>query len=212
MGNVGLDTTELGPGKRFDVPMDFSLIARLIIDKLHDRTTYVLAVIVGTLINAYGQLLVPWFRSGANPFEQFMNELALRPGLTLFSVFLAFAFPFCVGIYSAVAARYKNRRVESIADFPEKKPDPVFRAEKGGKLVEVGENTQKFFDRFKIDCAQKILGDEAWEQITSNEQSDKRIVIHFEAEGEKYLVAHAPTRNNQINIYMTRLTGLRLDY
>ncbi len=192
--------------------MDFHLIARLIIDKLHDRTTYVLAAIVGTLINAYGQLLVPWFRSGVDPFEQFLTELELRPELTIFSVFLAFAFPFCVGIYSAVAARYKNRRIESIADFPERKPDPVFRAKKNGQLVEVGESTQRFFERFQIDCAQRILGEEAWSKIISNEQLDERIIIHFEAEKEKYLVTYAPTKNDQINIYMTRLSGLRLDY
>jgi len=79
-------------------------------------------------------------------------------------------------------------------------------------LVEVGENTQKFFERFQIDCAQQILGEEAWGKITSNEQSDERIIVHFEAEGEKYLVAHTPTKNDQINIYMTRLSGLRLDF
>lgn len=191
--------------------MDFRLIARLIIDKLHDRTTYVLALIVGTLINAYGQILVPWFRTGADPFVQFMAELALRPQLTLFSVFLAFAFPFCVGVYSAVAARYKNRRMESIADFPDRKPDPVFRADRDGQLVEVGQTTQEFFDRFQIDCAQRILGEDTWNKIVANEESDKRVVINFEAEGEKYLVAHTPTRNNQINIYMTRLSGIQLD-
>ena len=85
--------------------MDFRLLGRFIIDKLHDRTTYVLAAIVGLLINGYGQLLVPWFRSGTNPFTTFMTEFDARPGLTIFSVFLAFAFPFCVGIYSAVAER-----------------------------------------------------------------------------------------------------------
>jgi hypothetical protein len=191
--------------------MDFKLIWRLIVDKLNDRTTYVLALIVGTLINAYGQLLVPWFRTGANPFVQLADELTTRPGLTLFSIFLAFAFPFCVGIYSAVAARYKNRRVESIADFPERKPDPVFRANRDGALIEVGESTRQFFARYQIDCAQRILGEEAWLKITSDQGSDERLVVHFEAEGERYLVAHAPTRNDQINIYMTRLTGLRLD-
>lgn len=191
--------------------MDLRLIGRLIKDKMHDRTTYVLALIVGTLINAYGQLLVPWFRTGADPFGQFMAELAQSPRLTLFSVFLAFAFPFCVGIYSAVAARYKNRRIESIADFPERKPDPVFRANRDGQLVEVGETTQEFFNRFQIDCAQKILGEDTWDYIVTNEETDKRVVISFEAEGEKYLVAHTPTRNNQINIYMTRLSGIQLD-
>ncbi len=191
--------------------MDSRLVGHLIKDKMHDRTTYVLALIVGTLINAYGQLLVPWFRTGTDPFVQFIAEFAQRPRLTLFSVFLAFAFPFCVGIYSAVAARYKNRRIESIADFPEKKPDPVFRASRDGQLVEVGETTQEFFNRFQIDCAQKILGEDTWDYIVTNEETDKRVVIRFGAEGEKYLVSHTPTRNNQINVYMTRLSGIQLD-
>ncbi len=191
--------------------MDIRLILRLIMDKLHDRTTYILALVVGTLINAYGQLLVPWFRTGTDPLNQFTNELAQRPWLTLFSVFLAFAFPFCVGVYSAVAARYKNRRIDSIADFPERKPDPVFRVDQSGHFVEVGETTQICFDRFQIKSAQHILGEEAWDLIASKSESDKRIVINFEAEGEKYLVAHTPTRNDQINIYMTRLSGIQID-
>jgi hypothetical protein len=191
--------------------MDVRLLGRLIVDKLQDRTTYVLAAVVGLLINGYGQLLVPWFRSGSNPFATFSAELDARPGLTLFSVFLAFAFPFCVGIYSAVAARYKNRRIESIADFPERKPDPVFRARKDGQLVEAGAATQKFFARFQIDRAQQLLGDDVWAKITSDEGTEEKIVVYFEAEGEKYLVAHAPTRNDEINIYMTRLSGLEID-
>lgn len=191
--------------------MDFRLLGRFLIEKLHDRSTYVLAVIVGLLIVGYGQLLVPWFRSGANPFGSFMTELDARPGLMAFSVFLAFAFPFCVGLYSAVATRYKNRRIESIADFPERKPDPVFRANKNGQLVEVGASTQELFARFQIDCAQRILGEDVWAKITSNEQSDEKIAVYFEAEGEKYLVAHTPTRDDEINIYMTRLSGLQID-
>ena len=139
------------------------------------------------------------------------RKLEIGPALTLFSVFLAFAFPFCVGVYSAVAARYKNRRVESIADFPEQKPDPVFRAKKTGELVEVGANTQKFFEKFGIDSAQRILGDEAWEKIITGERTDDRMIVYFEAEGEKYLVANAPTRNDEINVYMTRLSGLQVD-
>ncbi len=191
--------------------MDFRLIGRLIVDKLHDRTTYVLAAIVGLLINGYGQLLVPWFRSGTNPFTAFATELDARPVLTLFSVFLAFAFPFCVGIYSAVAARYKNRRIESIADFPERKPDPVFRARKDGQLVEAGANTQKFFEKFQIHRAQQLLGDDVWGKITSDEGNEEQFFVCFEPEGENYLVAHAPTRNGEINIYMTRLSGLQID-
>jgi hypothetical protein len=185
--------------------MDFRLLYRLTIDKLHDRTTYVLAAVVGTLINGYGQLLVPWFRDSTNPFVTFWEELEVRPTLTLFSVFLAYAFPLCVGIYSAVAARYKNRRVESIADFPERKPDPVFRAAQNGRLVEVGATTQRMFDEYQVDRAQAILGEEVWAQIVSRKHPDWRTTIYFEPEDMEYLVACAPTSNDEINVYLTRL-------
>lgn len=187
--------------------MDIRLIGRLVFEKLHDRTTYILALVVGTLINGYGQLLVPWFRSGQDPFALFWEELTVRPALGLFSVFLAYAFPFCVGIYSAVAARYKNRRVESIADFPERKPDPVFRVSQSGRLVEVGANTQQMFDKFEIDSAQKILGEEVWRQIIADRHGEVRCKIFFAAEGAEYLVAHAPTGDSEINIYLTRISG-----
>jgi hypothetical protein len=85
--------------------MVFRLIRRLVGEKLRDRTTYSLAAVVGTLINAYGQLLVPWFRTFSDPFDLFWIEFKVHPGLTLFSVFLAYAFPFCVDVYSAVATR-----------------------------------------------------------------------------------------------------------
>jgi len=85
--------------------LDIRLVNKLIADKLRDRTTYVLALIVGTLINAYGHLLVPWIRTSENAFTMFAEEFGRNPGLTLFSIFLAYAFPMCVGIYSAVAAR-----------------------------------------------------------------------------------------------------------
>ena len=181
------------------------LIFRLIGDKLQDRTTYVLALFVGTLINVYGQLLVPWFREYGDPFFIFYLEFYKQPSLTIFSVFLAYVFPFCVGIYSSVATRYKNRRVESIADFPERKPDPVFRATQNGKLVEVGAATQNFFDKHDIDCAQAILGDKTWEEIISGERAEIGTTIYFAAEDVNFLVAHAPTANDDINIYLSRL-------
>ena len=185
--------------------MDFRLIRRLIVDKLHDRTTYGVAAVVGTLISAYGHLLVPWIRSDVNPFTAFAAEMGRAPILTLFSIFLAYAFPFCVGTYSAVAVRYKNRRIESIADFPERKPDPVFRAARDGRLVEVGANTQRMFEKYQIDCAQNILGETIWADIVSDKPVDGQIRIFFEAEGAEYLVAHAPTENDEINVYLTRL-------
>jgi hypothetical protein len=189
--------------------MDFRLIQRLISDKLRDRSTYVVAAVVGTLISAYGQLLVPWIRSGADPFAAFAAEFERTPILTSLSVFLAYAFPFCVGIYSAVVARYKNRRLESIADFPERKPDPVFRASRDGQLVEVGATTQVLFDKYQVDSAQKILGEEIWDQIVSVQPSKGSTKVFFEAEHAEYLVSHAPTDDDLINVYLTRLTDHR---
>ena len=93
--------------------MKFRVILRLIGERLVDRTTWVLALVVGTLINLYGQLLVPWFRGSFDPVTDFIIEFENRPELTLVSVFLAYAFPVFVGIYSAVTERYKNRRMES---------------------------------------------------------------------------------------------------
>jgi hypothetical protein len=106
---------------------ELRLVWRLVDNKVRDRGTYVVAAVVGTLINVYGQLLVPWFRGASDPLLAFMAEFHSRPGLTTFSIFIAYAFPFCVGIYSAVVARYRLRRIESVADFPDRKPDPVFR-------------------------------------------------------------------------------------
>ena len=186
--------------------MDARLVRRLVDEKLRDRTTYVVAAVVGTLINAYGQLLVPWFRSFSNPFESFWRELQTRPGLTLFSVFLAYAFPFCVGVYSGVAARYKNRRVESIADFPDRKPDPVFRAARSGRVVEVGANTRRLFERYRIESAQQILGVEVWDRIVSLEPLPPGTKVLFEPEGTEYLVAHALTADGEFNVYLSRLS------
>ena len=185
--------------------MDNRLIIRLFRQKLRDRTTYILAAVVGTLISAYGQLLVPWIRGSANPFVAFADEFLRLPLLTLFTIFLAYAFPFCVGIYSAVVARYKIRRIESIADFPERCPDPVFRAARDGRLVEAGANAQLLFEKHRIDYAQKILGEEIWAQIVSKQDASAEATVYFEAEDVEYLVTHVPTANDQINVYLSSL-------
>lgn len=187
--------------------MNYKLIRSLISDKLHDRGTYILAFVIGTMINLYGQFLVPWFRDKGSPLEGFITELQTNTGLLLFSIFIAYAFPFCVGTYSVVVTRYKNRRMESIADFPEQKPDPVFRATREGLLLEVGAETQRMFDRHNITKAQHIIGDEKWERILSEDTAHCNTRIHFDAGGVDYLVTSKQLENTHINIYMTRLTG-----
>ena len=58
-----------------------------------------------------------------------------------------------------------------------------------------------------IDHAQRILGDDTWNRIVASGGEAGTTKIFFAAEGAEYLVAHAPTRNEQINIYLTRLPG-----
>lgn len=183
--------------------MDSQLVFRLFQEKCCDRSTYVLALIVGTLVNGYGQLLLPWIRSDINPFDVFTAEFDARPGLAIFSVFLGYAFPFCVSTYSAVVTRYNTRRLESIADFPDKKPDPVFRAATDGQLVEVGATTQSLFEKHHIDSAQKIFGDALWQQIVEDHDGRLKIRFFFEAENMEYVVTNARTANNNINVYLS---------
>lgn len=188
--------------------VELRLLWRLLDGKLRDRGTYIVAAIVGTLINAYGQLLVPWFRGVSDPLLAFASEFQTRPGLTAFSVFIAYAFPFCVGIYSAVAARYHLRRIESVADFPDRKPDPVFRATRSGRLVEVGAKTRELFERHRVEKAQQILGDEVWQKIVGSAGLDAGTRIYYAAEDVEYFVAHVPTDNGEFNVYLTRLPRL----
>ncbi len=88
--------------------MDSRLIFRLIGEKLLDRGTWIVVLVIGTLINLYGHLLVPWIRGSLDPVTELVIEYDVRPGLTVVSVLLAYAFPLFVGTYSAVAARYRN--------------------------------------------------------------------------------------------------------
>ena len=185
--------------------MDFRLILRLIGEKLVDRTTWALAFVVGTLINLYGQLLVPWFRGSFDPVTDFMIEYEIRPELTLISVSLAYAFPVFVGVYSAVTSRYANRRMESISRFSDRCPDPVFRAARNGQIAEAGADTRQFLDKYEIDYAQKILGEELWARMASNQPMADRPTIYFEPHQAAYVVAHAPAGNHEINVYLARL-------
>ena len=60
----------------------------------------------------------------------------------ILSVGIGFAFPLVVATFSGVAARYAARNVEDRANFPDEKPDPVFRAVLDGSFVQVGEHTK----------------------------------------------------------------------
>ena len=99
--------------------MKSRLILRLIGEKLRDRGTYVLAFVVGSIINIYGQFLLPWFRGSFDPATDFLIEFEIRPDITIISVAMGYAFPLCVSIYTAVAVRYKSRATSAVTSLPE---------------------------------------------------------------------------------------------
>ncbi len=158
-------------------------VARFIAGKLRDRSTYVVALVVGTIINLYGQFLLPWFRGSFDPPTDFLIEFEIRPEIIVFSVFLGFAFPFCIGLYSAVTARWKNRHLEVLFSLPENSPDPMLRFGADGTLVQAGSRTRAFLAAHRIDHAVDLLGADFWARIVAGEAAEERSVLNLGTEG-----------------------------
>ncbi len=185
--------------------MDIRLIRIFVGAKLLDRSTYILALIVGSLINLYGQILLPWFRGSFDPPSDLLIEFEIRPAITILSILLGFLFPFCVGIYSAVTMRYNNRRTEAIARLPDYSPDPMFSAGYDSQIIDAGPSTRDFMKRYDIDNAKQILGDSLWGHIVSGEPMEDRPIVFFEPDRSKYAVSYRSTEFDTINIYLARL-------
>jgi hypothetical protein len=185
--------------------MNIRLISTFVGARFRDPSTYILALIVGSIINLYGQILLPWFRGSFNPPSDLLIEFEIRPAITILSVFLGFLFPFCVGLYSAVTMRYKNRRSEAIARLPNNCPDPMFSTDHDSLIVDAGASTRDFLERYGIDNAKQILGDSLWDQIASGEPMEDRPIVFFEPDQSNYAVSYHSTEFNTINIYLVRL-------
>ena len=136
--------------------MNWPLIFTYISEKLADPGLYLLALVVGTVINFYGQILVPRLRN-RSPIAALRSEYNQRPLLLALSVFIAYFFPFTVGLTSGVTTRYVQRHVESRAAFPDTKPDPVFRVDLAGDVVRMGTRTRAIFGDRTV-TAPSILG------------------------------------------------------
>jgi hypothetical protein len=79
------------------------------------------------------------------------------------------------------------------------------QAAPNGRIVEVGAATRALFEQYEIDSAQTILGDDLWREIVSKRTPACGRNIYFGPEGASYALSHAPTNNEEINIYLTRL-------
>ena len=187
--------------------MNIRMISTFIGARLRDRSTYTLALIVGLIINLYGQILLPWFRGSFDPPSDLLIEFEIRPAITILSIFLGFLFPFCVALYSAVTMRYNNRRTEAIARFPDYCPDPMFSASYDSLIVDANARTRDFIERYGIDNAKQILGDSLWNQIVSGEPMENNPIVFFEPAQSNYATSYCPTEFDTINIYLVRLPG-----
>jgi hypothetical protein len=187
--------------------MNIRLISNFVGAKLRDPSTYILAFIVGAIINLYGQILLPWFRGSFNPPSDLLIEFEIRPAITILSIFLGFLFPFCVGLYSAVTMRYNNRRTEAIARLPDCCPDPMFSAGFDSLIVDANASTKDFMERYGIDNAKQILGESLWGQIVSGEPMENNPIVFFEPAQSNYAISYCSTEFDTINIYLVRLPG-----
>ncbi len=185
-------------------------ISKLVTSRLRDSSTYILAFGVGTLINFYGQFLVPVFRGDANPLDTVIGQFEKTPLLFITSVVIAYLFPIFVGVFSSVRAQHTLRDAVSKAEFPDKKPDPVFRTatDVHGSIVSAGASTEAFLNAHDFATAADVVGAEAWRRILDasqrGEASQSAVQIFVKACNEKFLVSHAPADDGGVNLYLTR--------
>ena len=190
--------------------MNWSLIFDYVTEKAADPSLFLLALVVGTVINLYGQILVPWLR-GVSPVEALRLERRERPLLLGLSVFIAFFFPFTVGLVSGVGTRYVQRHVEARATFPDAKPDPVFRVDLDGNVRRMGARTRLLFGNRTV-TAPQILGDQVWQEVLRAHEAGTSIeldrVIYCGLIDSWFLVAHSPSEDRQsVNLYLTHISA-----
>jgi hypothetical protein len=137
------------------------------------------------------------------------DQCVANPGLVMLSVALGYLFPLFVSTFSAVSTRYRARHVETLAEFPDLKPDPVFRADRDGVVLSMGAATEELFHRHRIERAQQILGEETWQRVleAGSRQVSAISTVYFDAEQAHYLVSHSPAQRGAINVYLTRIAA-----
>jgi hypothetical protein len=168
--------------------------------RLKAPSTYLLAAVVGTLINFYGHILVPWLKGDAEPWASFLHEIQHHPETTALSIIIAYLFPVAVSVYSAATTRHSTRHFESRALFPDTKPDPVFRVAKGGQITEMGATTEQLFVEHQIESASDFFGQEAWLARQSGKRPQGTRVM-CERLGQAFIVSTSNGPDGSIHVY-----------
>lgn len=207
--NVELKNTfdELAVTRSELVHYEAKVVSRYAIDKLRDPATYRVAFTVGTFINLFGHFLVPFLRGREDLWANFVSELIEQPVLGACSIAIAFLFPIIVQTHSAVATRIKGRATELLAEFPNAKPDPVFRAAPDGRIIGAGSKTQSILQKHAFTKAQDLIGGVLWENILELQREGRQLPretsVHVNPLHESFFVTHAPSAAGSVNIYLT---------
>ena len=175
------------------------------LQQLRSRHTLLTAVVVGTLINLYGQVVVPLLRGVDDVLAEFSRNVTVAPLLAFLSIALGYMFPWLVSAYASASARVQLEAAASLAQFPDLKPDPVFRAREDGTVVEAGAQTRVMFDRHRVERAQDILGAELWARIADAIAGDGLLpaqeTVYFAPADTWYAVAVSAAPGG-INVYL----------
>ena len=209
--NVDLRDTldELRDAQSRLVDYEAKLVSKYAAEKLRDPSTYKVAFTVGTLINLFGQFLVPFLRGQSEVWSLFVNELQQRPLLAAGSITVAYLFPVIVQVHSAVRSRLHGHGAELRAVFPDSKPDPVFRAAADGRIIDAGAGTRVVLSRHHLDTAQAVIGTELWEKILELQRLGSRLpretAVRVEALDHTFFVSHSPAGDGAVNLYLTEV-------
>ncbi len=191
------------------VAVEKGVASKYAIEKLREMSTYRVAFIVGTLINVYGHFIVPWFRGNPDIWGRFVGELRDNPGLAACSIAIAYLFPVVVQVHSAVSSRMRTHAAELRADFPDRKPDPVFRVSSDGRIIDAGASTMVLLKKHGLSDVKQLLGEELWSEILELQKREQKLpretAVHVDALDTSFLVTHSPAMDGAVNIYLTEI-------
>ena len=75
-------------------------------EALRQPRIYWVALVIGTVINLYGQIIVPYTRGTENVWGSFLGEIEQYPLISACSLAIAYLFPLLVSVFQTVAMRY----------------------------------------------------------------------------------------------------------
>ncbi|MAA78920.1 MAG: hypothetical protein CL916_06640 [Deltaproteobacteria bacterium] len=94
----------------------WELVLQFGVQKLQKKDTYIVALVVGSLITVYGQFIVPYLRNEVDVWGIFTSKMLAQPNLSLFSILLAYLFPIGVQLHATIVTRL--REIQTQAQIP----------------------------------------------------------------------------------------------